>query len=666
MKPSHPEDARIRAPRTLDDPVAAPSFATKEQWLKRRQALRTQVLVSTGLWPPPARTPLRSRVFGRVERDGYSIEKVYFESRPGFYVTGNLYRPLGAKGKVPGVLATHGHWANGRMANEELGSIPGRCISLARQGMVAFSYDMVGYQDSLQLPHTFAGDREALWGISLMGLQTWNSVRALDFLASLPDVDARRLAVTGESGGGTQTFLLTAVDDRPAVSCPVNMISLHMQGGCLCENAPGLRVGTSNVEIGALMAPKPMLMVAATGDWTVNTPKLEFPATEAIYGLLGAAGKVATVQIDAPHNNNRASREAMYTFFRHWLLGITDGREVKETPFTMDPERELRVFPDGKLPAGSPDEAALRAGFLKDAEERAAKLADPAWMARPGHRGALRSALAACLKAEMPRPADVEARSAEGAASPTTEGATHHLSRLVLSRRGVGDAVPVLLFEPEGGRRRPPVVVVASPGGAADLAPRGQPGPLVAALLARGRAVAVPDLFLTGASAEAARAAQVTRDTSKGYFTTYNATDTGERVQDLLTLAAYLRSTQRFETLSLAGTREAGLWVLLAAGLTPKLARVAADTDGFRSEEDEDYLKRLFVPSLRLVGDFATSVALAVPAQILLHNTQGRLGVDRLRAACAAAGEAGRVPALTEEPAALDQARLAAWLAPEE
>ena len=169
------------------------------------------MLASAGLLPLPDKTPLRPSVFGEVTRDGYRVAKVYFESLPGFFVTGNLYRPIG-DGPFPAVLSPHGHWTYGRLENTALTSGPGRAIGLARQGFVVFSYDMVGYNDSQQLPHTFGGRRESLWGLSLAGLQLWNSIRALDFLETLPDVRRDALAATGESGGGTQTFLLAAVD----------------------------------------------------------------------------------------------------------------------------------------------------------------------------------------------------------------------------------------------------------------------------------------------------------------------------------------------------------------------------------------------------------------------------------------------------------------------
>jgi cephalosporin-C deacetylase-like acetyl esterase len=129
------------------------------------------------------------------------------------------------------VLCPHGHWTYGRLENTELNSGPARAANFARQGYVAFAYDMVGYNDSAAVSHRYGGERESLWGLSLLGLQLWNSIRSVDFLLSLPEVDPERLGCTGESGGGTQTFLLAAVDERIKVAAPVNMISAHMQGG---------------------------------------------------------------------------------------------------------------------------------------------------------------------------------------------------------------------------------------------------------------------------------------------------------------------------------------------------------------------------------------------------------------------------------------------------
>ena len=171
---------------------------------------------------------------------------------------------------------------------------------------------MVGYNDTIQTPHVFGDAREQLWGFGPLGLQLWNSIRALDFLAGLPDVDAARLGATGASGGATQIFLLTAVDDRIKAAVPVNMISAIMQGGSPCENAPGLRFDTFNVEFGSMIAPRPLLMISASGDWTRNNLKEEVPAVRKIYDLYDAAAQMEAVQRrTAPGEKLRQALELM-------------------------------------------------------------------------------------------------------------------------------------------------------------------------------------------------------------------------------------------------------------------------------------------------------------------------------------------------------------------
>ena len=339
--------------RTLNDRFAPPRYTSLEAWTPRAKYLRAHVLASAGLMPMPEKTPLRPVIFDEVTHPDYSVAKVYFESLPGFFVTGNLYRPKG-DGPFPAVLSPHGHWTNGRLENSEVTSGPRRAIGLARQGFVVFTHDMIGYGDSRQLTHAFGGRRENLWGLSLGGLQLWNGIRALDFLETLPYVRRDGFGVTGESGGGTQTFLLAAVDDRVAVAAPVNMISLHMQGGCLCENLPGLRLDTTNVEIAATIAPRPLLMVSATGDWTAETLEVEYPAVRSIYALFDAAPRVSAVRIDAPHNYNKESREAMYAWMARWLQQAPEEVRRPEPSIAGDKLTDLLVFygrppPDGAL-----------------------------------------------------------------------------------------------------------------------------------------------------------------------------------------------------------------------------------------------------------------------------------------------------------------------------
>jgi len=355
--------------RGVNDTYAPPQFGSRAGWDIRAAHLRELVLASAGLLPMPERTPLNAQVFGQITHPDYSVSKVYFESLPGFFVAGNLYRPIG-DGPFPAILSPHGHWAYGRLENSVTASVPGRAISLARQGFVVFTYDMVGYNDSWQLEHRlFGGQREKLWGLSVAGLQLWNGIRGLDFLESLPYVQRDKIGATGASGGGTQVFLLAAVDERVAAAAPVNMISLHMQGGCLCENQPGLRLDTTNVEIAATIAPRPLLMVSATGDWTTNTLEREYPAVRALYALRGAADRVHAVRFDAPHNYNRESREAVYAWMARWLQNAPADVRREERAFTVDPLPDLLVFHRRQVPQNAVDAAQLTTNWI-DAARR--------------------------------------------------------------------------------------------------------------------------------------------------------------------------------------------------------------------------------------------------------------------------------------------------------
>src|SRR5688500_4715370 len=299
-----------------------PTFKDKAEWEQRAKRLRMQTLVALGLWPMPEKTPLNVVIHGKIDRGDYTVEKVCFASLPGHYVTGNLYRPKNRAGKLPAILSPHGHWPGGRFmwrndadAQKEVdlgaeGSInaarspmQSRCAMLARMGCVVFHYDMLGYGDSTAIKHREGfDDVEATLRLqSQLGLQVWNGIRGLDFLSELPDVDASRLAVTGASGGGTQTFLVCAVDDRPAVSFPAVMVSMAMQGGCVCENAPLLRIGTNNVEIACLFAPKPLGMSGAN-DWTKQIESRGLPEAKSVYKLYDAEDRVAAKYFPFEHN----------------------------------------------------------------------------------------------------------------------------------------------------------------------------------------------------------------------------------------------------------------------------------------------------------------------------------------------------------------------------
>jgi dienelactone hydrolase len=212
---------------------------------------------------------------------------------------------------------------------------------------------MVGYNDTAQTPHAFGSPTEQLWSFGPLQLQSWNSLRALDFVASLSDVDPARIAITGASGGATQSILLAAMDDRISFFAPVNMISAIMQGGDVCENAPGLRLDTNNVEIAAMIAPKPLLLVSATGDWTRNTPTEEFPALRRLYELYGKPENIETLQLDAPHNFNKENREAVYRFFAKHILHDPRANEIKENSADIPKLQDMLALAGRPLPANA-------------------------------------------------------------------------------------------------------------------------------------------------------------------------------------------------------------------------------------------------------------------------------------------------------------------------
>ena len=634
-------DRRAVEIRDLDTPYAFTRYANAEAWLARARFLREQVLVSAGLWPLPEKHPLGAQVFGRIERGDYSVEKVYFESHPGFYVTGNLYRPVGKTGPFPGVLSPHGHWAYGRLENGAFGSIPARCISLARQGYVVFSYDMVGYNDSRQVDHRLLDPRLAQWGIGSLSLHLWNSIRSLDFLESLPDVDRTRLAGTGASGGATQTFLLTAVDDRIKVSAPVNMISHYMQGGDVCENAPNLRLDTNNMEIGALLAPRPMLMVSAAGDWTRDTPRIEFPAVESVYALLGAKDKVATVQFIADHNYNRDSREAVYGWFARWVQGRPESSPLREPEYSAEQPADLLVFHGRGLPAGAKTQQQVVDSLI---EARKAQLASlrPRDAAGLAHfREVMGPALRHVLAAEFPsRDAILE--------SPSRSGLEAGVRDLVIGRRGRGDRVPVRVWAAPPESRK--AVLVVHPGGIEGASVR--KGSLVEPLRRQGSLVASLDTFNTGS-------VRAPRDTSDRFFTTYNRTDDANRVQDILTVLAWLKRQPGVRTVSLIGLERAGLWCLLAQALAPDLAAVVADADAFPTALDEAYVDRLSIPLLRSVGGFETALTLGLEKRLMVHGTAGAFDTATAEASARATGS--RELDIARER--LSDAGIVAWLA---
>jgi dienelactone hydrolase len=545
--------------RHTDFHFSMPAFASLSEWEAHKVHLRRQILIAAGLYPIPEKTPLNPEISGRIEHADYSIERVALETMPGYYLGGNLYRPLHPKGRVPAVLTPHGHWTYGRLENTEVFSGPALGINLARQGYVAFAYDMVGYNDTLQTIHRFSSPTYQLWSFTPLGLQLWNSMRALDFVASLPEVDSQRLAVTGASGGATQAFLLAAVDDRLRAAAPVNMVSFIMQGGCQCENAPGLRVGTSNVEIAAMMAPRPMLLVSATGDWTRNVPREEYPAVRSIYELYKQPENVAVVQFQAEHNFNRSSREAVYGFLAKQLLGADSAQAVAERRAEPEPLADMLVWQGRSLPSTALSQPQLFEQWKRSGRMRMAALDRPS----------RRQAMLDVFHAEWPRQVLSE-RAGE---------------QIVLGRPGRGDRVQGTWLPGTGA-----ATLAIHPDGA-DAARREA---RVAELIRAGKAVLLIDVFQSGKAVAA-------RNLAKQFILTFNASDDANRVQDILTALGFL-DAQHTGTPAILAIGKAGAWARYAKAMAPVNVTLSADA-GSCPASDEDFLNELFVPGVQLLAE---------------------------------------------------------------
>ena len=573
-------------PRDLNTHHLFTAPATIAEWKARSAELRRQLLFSNGLLPMPERTPLNPRITGRFEGPDFIVENVALETRPGFYLCGNLYRPKNKKGPFPGIANPHGHWDAGRRHREAdvpkadpnaPSPAPGKAdlvalpANLAKQGHVVFAYDMAGYNDTNQVEHRKFLDnlKPWQWNVSLLGLQTWNSIRVVDYLQSLPYVDKKRIGATGASGGGTQTFVLAAVDDRVKVSVPVNMVSSYMQGGCLCENAPGMRVGTDNPEIAALFAPKPQLLISCTGDWTKENPKEEYPRVKQVYSLFGAPEKIDNRHFNYGHNYNVESREAMYAFFGKWLLKDPKPEKFREQKVDLDPN-VLKVWTEqSPRPSNALTAEALQGALIADSDRRIRSLS-PAQLSQVA-RPALREALVI----DQPMPA------ATGPGSGRTK-----VILVSTSRKWLDDAASVLA----AAQRNPSIFQL-------EINPGNEP---------------------------------TERLLWDNFFSTYNQTPLGDAVSAVVAQIAEARRNG-FTDVDLVGEGMGGLWSLFARAVTGVPGATVVDLSPLKGDAEALYLTELFAPGIRAAGGWQTAALMCSPS-LTIFGADGVNVLEELRA----------------------------------
>lgn len=691
-----PNDRRLQPLKDLDGYFPFQPPATRAEWETRAERVRRRVLVSQGLWPMPTKTPLQPVIHGRIDRGEYTVEKVYFQSAPGLFVTGNLYRPAKVTGKVPAVLFAHGHWANARLSEsgdaellreiangEERFEEGGRsrfqsmCVQLARMGCVVWQWDMLSDSDSKQfsreLVHGFAKQRPDMnaadgWGFyspraeahlqSIMGLQTLNSIRSLDFLLTLPEVDPDRIAMTGASGGGTQTMLLAAVDPRLALSFPAVMVSTAMQGGCTCENACLLRVNTGNVEFAALFAPKPQGMTTAD-DWTREMSTKGFPELKQLYTLLGAPGNVLLKRGEHfPHNYNAVSRSAFYGWVnKHFKLALKE--PVVERDYQRLAREQLTVwdtehpFPG---PSGPEFERQITRWWSDDARKQlATETAEPArWRQTAG------DALAIVYNGDIDEAGDVEWEMKD-----KSDHDTWLLMTGLLRNQTRQEVLPAVFCHPKQWNGR--TVIWLDPAGKGGLfAADGSLNADVRAVVQGGATVLGLDLLYQGEFLKdgqpLAKAPKVKNPRESAAYTFgYNPSVAVERVHDLLAAVKFVKHHERrSKEIIVVGGRGVGPIVAAARALSKgAIDRAAIDTGHFRFAEVPDIFDLNFVPGGAKYGDVPGLLALGAPGGLLLAGEQGpdlNFVLDHHRAL----GAAAQVNVITE--GSQFPAAAAAWI----
>jgi len=645
-------DAREQTLKDLNGYFPFTPPKTLEVWKTRREEVRRRILVSQGLWPMPEKGPLNAVIHGRIDRGDHTVEKVYFESSPGFFVTGNLYRPKEVKGKVPGIMFAHGHWKDARLSENppekvrqeiaigaerfEQGGrsiFQSMCVQLARMGCVVWQWDMLSDSDSNQFTpeiiHRFAKQRPEMntpenWGLyspraeshlqSVMGLQTWNAVRGLDFLLTLPEVDPERTAITGASGGGTQTMLLAAIDDRVKLSFPVVMVSTAMQGGCTCENSSLLRVGTGNIEFAALFAPRPQGMNTAN-DWTKELATKGFPDLKELYGMYGKKDDVFLLRGEHfQHNYNAVTRSAFYTFInKHFRLGQL--APVIERDFEPLSKEQLTVW-DGSHPEPKEKGPEFERRLLRWFSDDSAKQLERAVLKAEGRRDVM-----------LPALKTVVGRDYEGAGEvrwdlKTKQDRGGHFEMDGLLVNGThGEEIAVRWLYPKNWNGR--AVVWLEGNGLNGMAgANGAVSEPVGNLLREGTLVVGADLFRQGRGDGGTNRVVANPREFAGYTYGYNHPVFAQRVHDVLSVVRFLREGKvgghvSPKRVDLVGWGVAGPVVLAARALAGSVVeRCAVETGGFRFGAVADYRDEGFLPGGAKYLDVPGLMALNVPGAL--------------------------------------------------
>lgn len=322
-------------------PYLSSLYADKAAWEARKDTLRKEVRARLGIDKLLAVCSKEAPEYGKIRKfDGYTVQNFRLKTANGHTVCGSIYAPKG-KGKHPLIICPNGHFSNGRYGTVQ----QQRLATLARMGAICVDYDLWGWGESADEVGSKAHQTP-----EAHVMQALNGIRILDWMIQRKDVDKTRVGVNGGSGGGTQSVLLSVLDDRYTACCPVVSVSSWFDGGCPCESGMPIQLaggGTCNAELAAMFAPKPMMLVSDGGDWTSTTPELEYPYIKRIYGFYGAADKVMNVHLPKErHDFGPNKRNAVYKFFIETFN--LDASKLDEDKVVIEEENALRFTPKAK------------------------------------------------------------------------------------------------------------------------------------------------------------------------------------------------------------------------------------------------------------------------------------------------------------------------------
>jgi cephalosporin-C deacetylase-like acetyl esterase len=566
---------QVERQSALRDEAVKDSLQSADAMTARREQLRADLRKMVG--ELPQRSPLDAKTVGTIPCDGYRIEKVIFESRPGHHVTASLYLPDEVSKPVPGVLVPCGHNVHAKAYPQYQSA----GVLLALNGCAALIYDPIGQGERFQMPeltshgtneHTLVGLGALLVGLNTAHFRIWDGLRAMDYLASRPEVDPERLGCTGNSGGGTMTTWLMAVDERIVAAAPACFVTTVERlfksiGPQDCEqHFPGQGLhGIDHTDFITMRAPKPTLILAAEQDYfDFQGTREAYAQAKEVYGVLSHPERVGLFSYNDKHGFSQPRREAGVRWMRRWLAD--DDRPIHEPTLSLQTVEDLRVTASGQVAQEFADEVTV----VKIVNQRARELAEsrmPAWQSMNAHQHT------AIIKRILGLPADFKPEAvAKRAGTLARDG--YAVEKLVIERAGQVP-LPALLCVPDGAADRgklPAVIYADGRGKAAELRPGGH----VDKLARGGRIVLAVDLRGYGETADQRAGSKYENSEFRTAMVAMHIGRPllGGRVEDLLAALAVVANDPRVDAdaIHLVGVERAGPVALHAATIEPRFA----------------------------------------------------------------------------------------------